>query len=149
MAYADQWALGQPGLSGFFGPGRRLYQLHLPMPVAGIGVMNYTPTPAGIISTESEGPRLDGGPVPAPVLLDNTGAGPYAREAEPSALIPGDVIQLMNPQGTFYHSLFLLRVVEDEFFIATHTLDAYMRPLSSYTYYRASFLHILGGRADA
>ena len=53
-------------------------------------------------------------------------------------------MQLGTEAGNFYHSPVIVAVTPEEIFVAAHTDDAYMRPLSSYEYGKARFLHILG-----
>ncbi len=65
-------------------------------------------------------------------LITNRGPGPYARIADRRDVLPGDVIQLGDADGTFYHSLFVLDASPDEIYIAAHSYDALWRPLSSY-----------------
>ena len=151
LAYADRWALGRnPAYLDFSALGGDCTNFISQCLYAGIGVMNYTPdTGWYYINGNRKAPAWTAARYLHRFLLGNNGPGPYALEVDPQAIIPGDIIQLMNPQGVFYHSLFVLRVVGDEFFIATHTLDAYLRPLSGYAYYRASYLHIPGGRTGA
>ncbi len=59
--------------------------------------------------------------------------------------MPGDVIQLGDRGGDFYHSL-LVTGTTPEILVAAHTFDALDRPLSSYVFRAARFLHIAGVR---
>ena len=65
---------------------------------------------------------------------------------------PGDVIQLGDEEGKFYHTMLVVatrRIPSPRtIYIATHSSDAYMRRLSSYAYAQARFLHIDGVRAE-
>ncbi|MBU9744990.1 amidase domain-containing protein [Lachnospiraceae bacterium ASD3451] len=79
-------------------------------------------------------------------LTKNKGVGPYASETDRNQVNPGDIVQLGRADGTFYHSPVIVAVTSEDIFVAAHSYDAYMRPLSSYTYDRARFLHIAGVR---
>lgn len=79
-------------------------------------------------------------------LTKNKGVGPYAYETDRNKVSPGDIVQLGRADGTFYHSPVIVAVTEEDIFVAAHSYDAYMRPLGSYTYDRARFLHIAGVR---
>lgn len=79
-------------------------------------------------------------------LLSNKGVGPYAEKTDKSQAEPGDIVQLGTAEGAFYHSPIIVEVTSQEIYVAAHSYDAYMRPLSSYTYDKARFLHILGVR---
>jgi hypothetical protein len=59
---------------------------------------------------------------------------------------PGDVVQLANEQGTYYHTLMITGREGDDFLVSAHTDDARNRPLSTYRYATARFLHIRGTR---
>lgn len=81
-------------------------------------------------------------------LVNNHGIGPYAVETDRSKMEPGDIVQLGTAAGHFYHSPFIVKVTPQEIYVAAHSYDAYMRPLSSYVYDQARFLHILGVRKE-
>ena len=60
-------------------------------------------------------------------------------------LAPGDLIQLGDGTGRFYHCLVVLRPGPDPR-VAAHDYDALDRPLSDYLYARSRFLHVEGVR---
>ena len=80
-------------------------------------------------------------------LIANTGVGPYAVLVDPENAEPGDIIQLGHENGHFYHSPVVVSVSNGEIYVAAHTYDAYMRPLSSYDYDQSRCLHIAGVRS--
>ena len=45
--------------------------------------------------------------------------------------------------GGYYHSLLLVERRAGELLVAAHTFDALRRPLSSYSFARARYLHIV------
>ena len=79
-------------------------------------------------------------------LTGNKGVGPYGADADAAAMEVGDLVQLGHANGQFYHSPVVVAVEDGEIFVAAHTFDAYMRPLSSYVYDQVRFIHILGVR---
>ena len=81
-------------------------------------------------------------------LTANDGAGPYAEEAPLEKLRIGDVIQLGRGGGDFYHSLLAVGFIGGVPLVATHSFDAFARPLSSYSFAQLRALHIRGARAD-
>lgn len=79
-------------------------------------------------------------------LTGNTGVGPYAAVTGAESMEPGDIVQLGRMDGFFYHSPVVVGKDDRDIYVAAHTFDAYMRPLSSYIYDQARFLHIAGVR---
>ena len=79
-------------------------------------------------------------------LIDNRSVGPYAREVSQEEVMPGDIVQLGTYDGRFYHSPVIVST-KPQILVAAHTFDALDRPLSSYIYDKARFLHIQGVRA--
>ena len=78
--------------------------------------------------------------------MNNRSVGPYARVVSRSAARPGDLVQLGDQSGHFYHCPVII-AVSPEILVAAHTYDALDRPLSSYGYDAVRFLHIEGVRA--
>ena len=82
-------------------------------------------------------------------MVDNAGVGPYAVEVGEGGVEIGDVVQLANANGDFYHTLFISDISPEEgILVAAHSDDALDRPLSSYNYATARFLHIVGVRFE-
>ena len=75
--------------------------------------------------------------------------GPVAEEVPLTRLQPGDIIQLSFDGMSYHHSPLVVAAdqpkSEAEILVAAHSYDADNRPLSTYPYVRARFLHILGG----
>ncbi len=97
-------------------------------------------------STDDRTPSWTGVSFLYSFLIGNKGAGPFAEETDRNGVEPGDLVQLGTNEGRFYHCPVIVAVDSDEIYVAAHTYDAYMRPLSSYIYDQARFLHILGVR---
>ena len=71
--------------------------------------------------------------------------GPFCEEVPRERAVPGDVVQLANSQGVFYHSLIISEVGDNgEIRVCAQSNDALDRPLSTYSYATARFLHVLG-----
>jgi len=67
-----------------------------------------------------------------------------AREVFAGAdMQPGDVVFLSTPEGDLYHALLVVEQNAGKLYIAAHTNDAWMRPLGSYLYWKARFMHML------
>ena len=78
-------------------------------------------------------------------LTGNGGVGPYARVVTAREVQPGDIVQFGTRQGHFYHSPVIV-AVSPQILVAAHTDDAWGRPMDTYTYDVARFLHIEGVR---
>ena len=78
-------------------------------------------------------------------LVNNQAVGPYAHVVSQNEVLPGDVVQLGSHSGNFYHSP-IITAVTPTILVAAHTDDALDRPLSTYQYDVARFLHIDGVR---
>ena len=114
---------------------------------AGAGVMNYTPTFGWYyISVNDRSPSWTGVEYLYNFLVNNDGVGPFAEETALEKLEVGDIVQLGTGTGDFYHSPVVVRVANGQIYVAAHTYDAFMRPLSSYNFARARGIHILGVR---
>lgn len=70
--------------------------------------------------------------------------GPFCEEVSRERVELGDVVQLSNAQGIFYHSLFVSGFENGDILVAAQSNDALDRPLSTYTYATARFLHVQG-----
>ena len=79
----------------------------------------------------------------------NGGVGPYATDARTSrAIEPGDVIQLANEEGNFYHTLIISGFTDNDILVCAQSDDALDRPLSTYNYASLRILHIEGARIN-
>ena len=78
-------------------------------------------------------------------LVNNRSVGPYAHIVTLNEAQPGDIVQLGTQTGAFYHSP-VITSVSPMILVAAHTFDALDRPLSSYIYGTARFIHIDGVR---
>ena len=56
----------------------------------------------------------------------------------------GDVVQYANAEGDWYHTVIITGKNGDEILVSAHSNDALDRPISSYNFATARFLHIEG-----
>lgn len=120
---------------------------------AGCGVMNFSPENGWYyINTNDRAPAWTGVNFLREFLLTNRGAGVYAEESPLSELRRGDIIQLMNSAGRYYHTVFVSAILSpatpNNIFVCAHSVDARNRRLSTYNYAEAAGLHILGARRE-
>ena len=114
---------------------------------AGAGIMNYTPTFGWYYrNVNDRAPAWTGVEYLYNFLLGNKAEGPFAEEAPFNRLEIGDIVQLGTAAGDFYHSPVVVAVRQNEIFVAAHTYDAFMRPLSTYNFAQTRGIHILGVR---
>ncbi len=156
VEYARRWALSRnPLFIDFTGIGGNCTNFVSQCILAGGGVMNYTPTYGWYyISAENRAPSwsgvnelynfLTGNPE---FTQENGGIGPFAVEARSNRMVEiGDVIQLSNSEGRFYHTLIISGFENGDVLVCAHSDDALDRPLSTYNYAGLRVLHIEGIR---
>ncbi len=156
VEYAKTWALSRnPLFLDFTGQGGNCTNFVSQCVFAGCGTMNYTPTFGWYYRSPSDrAPAwtgveefyrfFTGNP---DFTATNGGTGPYAVDAKTARQIElGDVIQLANEEGDFYHTLIISGFTENDILICAQSNDALDRPLSTYNYSSLRILHILGAR---
>ncbi len=146
VAYARRWALSRnPAYYDFEDLGGDCTNFASQCIFAGAGVMNYTPVTGWFYRTANDRTASwTGVEFLYNFLVANEGPGPFAREVPEAEAQPGDIVQLGGRNG-FYHCPVIL-TTEPRILVAAHSYDALDRPLSSYVYEKARFLHILGVR---
>lgn len=148
LLYASRWAFARNPLfndySAFGGDCTNFASQCL---LAGALVMNET-QPFGWYyrSDEDRAPAWTGVAAFYKFLTENEGVGPFGREVAEEAALPGDFVQLGRDENDFYHTLVILEKNEEGITVAAHTDDAFLRPLATYEYAVARFLHIDGVR---
>ncbi|MBQ9980519.1 MAG: amidase domain-containing protein [Oscillospiraceae bacterium] len=147
VAYARRWALSRnPAYYDFEKIGGDCTNFASQCIFAGAGVMNFTPVMGWYYrSAGDRTPSWSGVEYLYDFLVNNRSAGPYGQPVSRELARPGDIVQLGNGSGHFYHSP-VITALEPEILVAAHTFDALDRPLSSYTYAAARFIHISGVR---
>lgn len=148
VAYAKTWAMRRnPNYMNFDKLGGDCTNFASQCIFAGSGAMNYTPVLGWYYnSSRDRTASWSGVEYLSNFLISNKGVGPYAAETDRERLEIGDVIQLGRSEEDFYHTPVVTRIEEDDIFVCAHSYDAYMRPLSTYTYEVIRFLHIQGVR---
>lgn len=147
LEYAKIWAMGRnPRYLDFEHLGGDCTNFASQCIYAGSKVMNYTPVMGWYYnSAYDRTPSWAGVQYLYQFLTGNKSVGPYAAETAQDKVEPGDIVQLGNNNG-YYHSPVIVSVEGGRIFVAAHSFDAYMRPLDTYVYDKARFLHINGVR---
>ena len=154
VEYARRWALSRnPLFIDFTGQGGNCTNFVSQCIFAGAPVMNYTETFGWYyISPDDRAPAwsgvdelynfLTGAP---DFSSQNKGYGPFATDARTARTIDiGDVIQLANDSGSFYHTLIISDFTDNDILVCAQSNDALDRPLSTYNYASLRALHIEG-----
>lgn len=152
VEYARRWALSRnPLFIDFTGRGGDCTSFVSQCIFAGTGVMNYTETFGWYyISPQNRAPAWSGVDeffafiTGAPEFVAaNGGTGPRGSDVTDASQIEiGDVIQLQNDRGEFYHSLLISEITDDDILICAHSDDSLDRPLSTYNYASLRVIHI-------
>lgn len=147
VAYARRWALKRnPAYYDFEEIGGDCTNFASQSIYAGARTMNFTPTMGWYYrSSYDRSPSWSGVDYLYNFLVNNQSVGPYAHVVSQSEAEPGDIVQLGTETGDFYHSP-VITSTSPTILVAAHTFDALDRPLSSYIYDVARFLHIDGVR---
>ena len=86
---------------------------------------------------------LTGNPI---FISENGGIGPYGIEVGDSEVREGDVVQLADAEGDFYHTLIVTGFRGGATLVSAHTNDALDKPLTEYNYASLRYIHIEGVR---
>ena len=146
VEYARRWSFSRnPAYYNFDAIGGDCTNFISQCLFAGSGKMNYRKT-FGWYYTDlnRRAPAWTGVRELHQFLTTNRDAGPYGSETTLQQLEPGDIIQLDFGSG-FAHSLLVISN-GDDVRVATHTDDSFDRPLGSYYYVTARYIHIDGVR---
>jgi len=157
VMYARRWALSRnPLFLDFTGTGGDCTNFVSQCILAGSCVMNFTPTYGWYFrSSADRAPAWSGVEAMNNFLtglpefaMANGGVGPYGREVPDRLVRMGDVVQLADVTGDFYHTLIVSAVLPDDFLVCAHTDDALDRPLSTYRFASVRYIHIDGVRQE-
>ncbi len=157
VEYAKKWALSRnPLFADFTGIGGNCTNFVSQCLLAGSSVMDFTPTFGWYYrSVDERSPSWSGVEQLYDFLtgsgdfIDMDPQGPFARQVQGMMQIEvGDVIQLANSSGDFYHTLIVSGIADDDILVCAQSDDALDRPLSSYNYASARALHIVGVAID-
>ena len=79
-------------------------------------------------------------------LTTNNGYGPFAKNIDINKIELGEVVELGRFNGDFYHAAIISDIKNGKIYVCAHTFDVKNKPLDSYLYDQARFLHIEGIR---
>ncbi len=157
VEYARKWALSRnPLFIDFTGVGGNCTNFASQALLAGCAIMDFTPTFGWYYRSPSDrAPAWSGVDELYNFLLgtedfsDIPLVGPYAAVATSRSQVEvGDIIQLADANGRFYHSLVISEFSGNEILVCANSDNALDRPLSSYNYASLRVLHILGSMLD-
>ena len=153
VEYARRWALSRnPLFFDFTGRGGNCTNFVSQCLFAGSGVMDFTPTFGWYFRSASDR-------APAWTSVESlfdflTDSGDFAgmEKQGPFAVLVtneneieiGDVVQLANSSGDFYHTLIISGFTSDDILVCAQSDNALDRPLSTYPYASLRILHIVG-----
>jgi len=144
--YAKEWAFKRnPNYLDFENFGGDCTNFVSQCIYAGCGVMNYTHDSGWYYNSPSD--RAAGWSSVKYLykfLTLNKDVGPYAVETGRDGVEIGDIVQLSNRVYGFHHSLIIVDRTDTQIYIASHSFDAFMRPLDSYFGEDKRYLHIEG-----
>lgn len=151
VRYAHRWAFGRnPKFYDYEKLGGDCTNFASQCIFAGSGVMNFTPTYGWYyIDANQKAPAWTGVEYLWNFLTrTGTSVGPIGQPCSLEQLRPGDLIQLSFSGAGFQHSPIVVSarrpITPETLLVAAHSYDADNRPLSTYEYRSARFLHILG-----
>lgn len=141
--YARKWAFSRnPKYYNFDGLGGDCTNFISQCIFAGCNVMNFTPLLGWYYNSLSDrAPAWTGVNEFFKFIVSNKGVGPFAEQTFYASIMIGDVIQLYK-QGKFYHSVLVTSITNGEILTASHTRDSFDKPLYSYSFEKARFLHV-------
>ena len=150
VMYARKYALVRnPLFFSFAGIGGNCTNFVSQCVLAGSCVMNYTPIYGWYyLSTNRRSASWTGVEYFFNFMTENDGIGPYGELSTLNEAQIGDVVQLQNEDGVWYHTLIISEIRDGEVYICANTNDALDRPLSSYNYSNERVIHMLGVRYD-
>ena len=151
VLYAHQWAYGRnPTYYDYEKIGGDCTNFASQCIYAGSGIMNFTPTFGWYyIDANRKAPAWTGVEYLRNFLTRAApSVGPVALEGTIEQLMPGDIVQLSFTGEGFQHSPVVVSVgkpaAPENVLLAAHSYDADDRPLSTYEYKTARYLHITG-----
>lgn len=150
VEYAHKWAMGRnPAYYDFERLGGDCTNFASQCVFAGAGVANRNPNTGWFFENASNrAPAWTGVEQLHEFLVNNKGAGPVAVEVQAEDVLPGDICQLSFDGIRFSHSPVVVALLDDPnpdtILVAAHTFNCDNRALSSYTYNKARYLHIIG-----
>lgn len=150
VMYARRWAFSRnPLFYDFTGGGGNCTNFVSQCLYAGTCIMNPTPNIGWYYnSINDRAPAWTGVRFLYEFLVTNRGVGPFGREVSLPELFVGDVIQLGREETGYYHTLLVTGAENDVYLVAAQSDDALDRPLDTYDYDYARYIHIEGARIE-
>lgn len=148
LEYARRWAFDRnPIFYDFAGIGGDCTSFISQCVYAGCCEMNYSFENGWYYNNlQNRSPSWSGVSFFYDFITTNRSNGPFGTETTADGLKIGDVIQLQNVEGRFYHTLLVTGYARGTYLVSAHTDDAFDRRLDSYNYAGIRYLHILGIR---
>ena len=145
VEYAKKWALSRnPKYYDYEKIGGDCTNFASQCIYAGCGVMNYNNW--YYRNANNKSPSWTGVEFLYNFLINNHSQGPSGTEVNQTKLQLGDLIQLSSTGTRFSHSLIVVGIKNinylSDIYIATHSMDAYFRPVSTYEFQKIRFIHI-------
>ena len=151
VAYAHRWAFQRnPKYYDYEEIGGDCTNFASQCLYAGAGVMDFTPDFGWYyLDANDKAPAWTGVEYFYRYLIRQTPTpGPAANEVRLSQISPGDFVQLSAQGGIFTHTAIVVQALGRpslrSTLVASHSYDADYRPLSTYSFQKARFLHITG-----
>ena len=146
IRYAAKWALSRnPLYLDFENLGGDCTNFLSQCLYAGIPEMNYGNSNGWYyLNSHSRSPSWAGVIFLFEFLVRNRSSGPRGQRITADDARPGDVVQLGDSIKGFHHSLLVVSMRDGEIFVAAHSQDVWMKPLSEYGAELTRFLHIFG-----
>ena len=150
VEYARKYALVRnPLFYTFEGIGGNCTNFVSQCVLAGSCVMNFSPIYGWFyLSSNRRAPAWTGVEFFYNFMTSNGGVGPYGKVVGIEEAEIGDVIQLQNQDGVFYHTIIITEKRDGEILVCANSVDSLDRPLSSYDYKDLRVIHIEKVRYD-
>lgn len=156
IAYAHKWAYGRnPAYYDYEEIGGDCTNFASQCLYEGVGIMNYMPTYGWYyIDANRKAPAWSGVQYFYNFMTrEEISPGPVAVQTGINGIIPGDFVQLQFQAEVFGHTPIVVEIgyppTLENTLVAAHSYDTDWRPLSSYTFQKIRFLHILGAWSPA
>ena len=150
VEYAKRWALGRnPLYTDYAGIGGDCTNFISQCVLAGSCEMNFTPIYCWYyLSPAERTASWTGVNFFYDFITQNKSIGPFGSEVTEGGLMLGDIIQLGRSESEYYHTLIVTGYSKKGYLVSAHTDDSLDRPLETYNYNTARFIHIEGVRIE-
>lgn len=144
LEYAEKWAFRRnPRFFNFDDFGGDCTNFASQCVYAGCGVMNFTPIFGWYyIDADERTASWTGVEYLYNFLISNTREGPFAALVGKEEIDIGDIVQLGDEGGRYFHSPVVVGKRGGEILVAAYSRDAFNYPLSAYGAARIRYLHI-------